>query len=125
MRTAQRLTARSTTSGCAHNAFAEPGLEGVKKVFGAILAGVPDHSGLTRSAQPGPSAIPQHNPRASLKNSCDAYYRRQLIGRHPRSDTRPPFPGRDLGARVDAQAAARSLGITLQLVAATALAEQR
>jgi len=25
-----------------HNAFAEPGLEGVKKVFGAILAGVPD-----------------------------------------------------------------------------------
>jgi predicted SnoaL-like aldol condensation-catalyzing enzyme len=25
-----------------HNAFAEPGLEGVKKVFGGILAGVPD-----------------------------------------------------------------------------------
>ena len=25
-----------------HNAFAEPGLEGVKKVFDAILAGVPD-----------------------------------------------------------------------------------
>src|SRR5215469_15083849 len=25
-----------------HNAFAEPGLEGVKKVFGAMLAGVPD-----------------------------------------------------------------------------------
>jgi predicted SnoaL-like aldol condensation-catalyzing enzyme len=25
-----------------HNAFAEPGLEGVKKTFGAILAGVPD-----------------------------------------------------------------------------------
>jgi len=25
-----------------HNAFAEPGLDGVKKVFGAIIAGVPD-----------------------------------------------------------------------------------
>ena len=25
-----------------HNAFAEPGREGVKKAFGAILAGVPD-----------------------------------------------------------------------------------
>jgi predicted ester cyclase len=25
-----------------HNAFAEPGLDGVKKTFGAILAGVPD-----------------------------------------------------------------------------------
>jgi predicted ester cyclase len=25
-----------------HNAFAEPGLEGLKKTFGAILAGVPD-----------------------------------------------------------------------------------
>jgi predicted ester cyclase len=25
-----------------HNAFAEPGPEGVKKVFGAIIAGVPD-----------------------------------------------------------------------------------
>ena len=25
-----------------HTAFAEPGLEGVKKVFGAMLAGVPD-----------------------------------------------------------------------------------
>src|SRR5215469_1070273 len=25
-----------------HNPFAEPGLEGVKKVFGAIIAGVPD-----------------------------------------------------------------------------------
>lgn len=25
-----------------HNAFAEPGIEGVKKVFGAMLAGVPD-----------------------------------------------------------------------------------
>jgi predicted SnoaL-like aldol condensation-catalyzing enzyme len=25
-----------------HNQFAEPGLEGVKKIFGALLAGVPD-----------------------------------------------------------------------------------
>jgi hypothetical protein len=25
-----------------HNPFAEPGLQGVKKVFGAIIAGVPD-----------------------------------------------------------------------------------
>lgn len=25
-----------------HNAFAEPGLEGVKKAFGTILAGIPD-----------------------------------------------------------------------------------
>jgi len=31
-----------------HNAFAEPGLEGVKKAFGAIIAGVPD---LTVSAE--------------------------------------------------------------------------
>ena len=29
-----------------HNAFAEPGLEGVKKVFGAILAGVPRSQGI-------------------------------------------------------------------------------
>jgi predicted SnoaL-like aldol condensation-catalyzing enzyme len=31
-----------------HNPFAEPGLEGVKKVFGAILAGVPDPQGVRR-----------------------------------------------------------------------------
>ena len=29
-----------------HNAFAEPGLEGVKKVFGAMLAGVPRSQGI-------------------------------------------------------------------------------
>ena len=32
-----------------HNPFAEPGPEGVKKVFGAIIAGVPDLKVLSSS----------------------------------------------------------------------------